>query len=117
MSANLATVVEVPITVHRQVRDGWFVYTCDQLPGLYVASQDDKKAYNDLPNAISKLVKLTFGVECIVALKEEHAGFEDLALSERALQAVADRTYELLASGNGDLSLVVQCIRNEVAHA
>jgi len=34
--------------VTRKARDGWFVYTCDDLPGLYVASKNDRIAYNEL---------------------------------------------------------------------
>ena len=117
MGVKLATLLEIRIKVRRQERDGWFVYTCDQLLGLYVASQDDKRAYHDVPTAIRKLVKLTFGIDCIVVRKEARKSFEDLALSQRASQAVADHTHELLAAGKRDFSLVVQCVHPGAAHA
>lgn len=112
MGASPATVVEIPIKIHRQVRDGWFIYTCDKLPGLYVASQDDKEAYDDLPAAISALVEETFGIECIVAFKEEVLDFQALAA-----RAVADRTRDFLEAGAGALSFVVQCVRRDDTHA
>ena len=45
------------------------MYTCDQLQGLYVAHVDDRVAYNDLPKSIAALIKLNFGLECIVSHK------------------------------------------------
>jgi hypothetical protein len=115
---KMATVIEVPITVHRKVRDGWYVYTCDQLPGLYVASPDDRKAYDDLPTAIRTLVKLTYGTDCLVAHKVEYQDFEDMAgLTGRAAAAIAERTRELLTGNASDLSFVVQCVRSDDAHA
>jgi hypothetical protein len=32
------------IQVVRRNRAGWHIYTCEALPGLYVASKDDKTA-------------------------------------------------------------------------
>lgn len=44
--------------------DGWHVFSSDELPGLYVASQDAETAYNDVAVAIEKLIELNIGVSC-----------------------------------------------------
>ncbi len=86
------------IEVTRKVRDGWFVYSCDVLPGLFVASQDDRAAYNDLPTAIRKLMKLDYGIDCVVTHKVPYADFivPDI-MAGKARDAVRDRTDELMA--------------------
>lgn len=57
------------LVVKRKAHEGWFVYTCDELPGLFVASQNDRTAFDDLPASIQKLVKLDHGVDCVVTHK------------------------------------------------
>lgn len=57
------------VIVKRREKDGWHVYTCDKLPGLYVAHQNDEIAYNDLPKAIGMLVKLDHGIDCTVRFR------------------------------------------------
>lgn len=66
------------VIVTRKVRDGWFVYTCDQLPGLYVAHQDDRTAYDDIPESIRMLIKLNDGIECQVSHAVSYAEFVNL---------------------------------------
>jgi hypothetical protein len=63
------------ISVKRKVKDGWHVYTCDQLPGLYVAHVDDRVAYNDVPRSVESLLKLNFGMDCKVSHKVSYADF------------------------------------------
>lgn len=46
--------------------DGWHVFQADDMPGLYVASKDPVKAFNDVALSIKTLVKLDTGVECTV---------------------------------------------------
>lgn len=88
------------VRVRRQSRDGWFVYTSDELPGLFVASQDDQAAYNDLPKSIQALIKLDLGIECSVTHRIAYAEFvSQIRLQERAQAAVSARTAEMLASG------------------
>lgn len=112
MRAEMATVIDV----HRQVRDNWYIYTSEQLPGLYLASPDDRKAYDDLPSAIRELILLDYGVDCRVVHKVEYREFEAMMrLAKRAATAVAERTSEMLA--NRDLSFVVECVRPDHAHA
>ena len=45
------------VLVERTERDGWYVYTSEQVPGLYVASLDDRIAYEDVPTSISILME------------------------------------------------------------
>lgn len=73
------------VLVRRTVKDGWHVYTCDELPGLYVAHTNDRVAYNDLPKAIGALVRLDDKVECTVTHKLAYAEFvQRVKLSETA---------------------------------
>jgi hypothetical protein len=71
--------VATDIHVHREVRDGWFVYTCATLPGLIVASKDDQAAYDDVPRAITLLYRLDMGLNVSVAHK---LGYDEFTLLE-----------------------------------
>ncbi len=44
--------------------DGWHVFQSDDLPGLYVASKDAERAYNDIAPSIELLIKLNEGITC-----------------------------------------------------
>jgi hypothetical protein len=86
------------ISVKRRVQDGWYVYTCDQLPGLLVASRDDGVAYNDVPKSIQNLMKLDYNLDCLVFHKVEYREFISRSrLRERAHQAVEDRTHDMMS--------------------
>jgi hypothetical protein len=58
------TELTTSIGVFYKHADGWHVFTCKELPGLYIASKDAELAYNDVPVAIEKLLELDFGVKC-----------------------------------------------------
>jgi len=118
MGVDVATLIQVPVRVHRTVRDGWHVYTCEQLPGLYVASKDQRKAYGDVPIAIQALIKLDFGVDCLVAHKVEYQDIQEIGgFSERTAETVADRTAAWLSGEDGDVSFVIQCVQHRDADA
>ena len=53
--------ISTQVGVQRKAKDGWYVYTSPQLPGLYVASKDDHKAYSDVLLSIKQLMKLDHG--------------------------------------------------------
>ena len=51
------------VRVEYRHTDGWHIFSSDQLPGLYVASQDAKRAFADVATAIEKLLKLNEGLD------------------------------------------------------
>lgn len=85
--------------------DGWHIFTSGAVPGLYVASTSPEKAFNDVPVAVEKLLKLNAGIECRVAAetpfrsfltqitqgvaKQEFAEHTELSTRRYALQACA----------------------------
>src|SRR5262249_54817976 len=90
------TFIATEIQVLRRTRGGWHVYTCEALPGLYVASKDDKKAYNDLPTALKLLFKLDHGVDVSVHHKTDYASFmAQIEMGRRAREAVEARTRDM----------------------
>ena len=103
----MTTVIQTQVKVHKHMRDSWHVYTCDQLPGLYVASKDHRIAYEDVPFAIRELIRLDFGLECVVAHQRAYPDLQEL------VTAVVDGIAEQTDEDSGDLSFVVQYI----AHA
>jgi hypothetical protein len=86
---------------------GWHVFTSEALPGLYVASEDPERAYDDVAGAIALLVELDTGIACQVTPElpfaefvESHrrrAGRGRLArASEQRPQALASQRYALV---------------------
>lgn len=51
------------ISTHYKLVDGWHVFQSDELPGLYVASMDAERAFNDVGPSIELLMKLNHGVK------------------------------------------------------
>jgi len=101
--------VTTEICVRKTVRDGWHVYTCKELPGLYVAHKNDRTAYDDLPTAIQKLVKLDDGVDCTVSHKLTYAEFIQQAhLSETALRNLKTATNRLIDEDEGYIPFILQ---------
>lgn len=101
--------ISTEVIVSRKVRDGWFVYTCDELPGLYVAHQDDRVAYNNLPEAIRLLVKLDEGIDCAVSHAVSYSEFVQRArLSVRATEELRNRTNDLVAAHTDHIRFVLQ---------
>ena len=85
------------VTVRYRSRDGWHLFTSDQIGGLFVASPDLKVAFDDVPKAISVLMKLDHGFDCVVQPKLDYAQFIELmGLREKAQDAVEDRTKGLM---------------------
>ncbi len=100
--------IAATIQVERKARDGWFVYTCDQLPGLYVASQNDRVAYDDLILSIEQWFALNLNTKVAVRhavgfdtfYQQLMAGQVNAELSRRAQSAVRDRTDDLMQQGS-----------------
>lgn len=61
---NMERSVNTSITALYKVVDGWHVFVSPELPGLYVASQDLAKAYNDVARSIEMLLSLDSGIKC-----------------------------------------------------
>lgn len=73
------------IGVQYKHAEGWHVFFSDDLPGLYVASEDPRKAYDDIAPAIEKLIKLDTGV---TVTAEPQLSFEQwLAVLRRPQEA------------------------------
>lgn len=96
------------LVINRTARDGWHVYTCDKLPGLYVADRDDGVAYLDVCESIKQLFLLEFGLKIEV---EPLLSFEEFSATvppeERAREIMNERTAELMADGDSTLTLVI----------
>ncbi len=54
------------VCVRYKYVDGWHVFSSDDVAGLYVASTDAEKAFNDIGPSIELLLKLNEGIECVV---------------------------------------------------
>jgi hypothetical protein len=57
---------ETTICASYKCTDGWHVFSCDDLPGLYVAHKDAKVAYDDVALSIQTLMKLDRNIDCQV---------------------------------------------------
>ena len=66
------------ITVTYQTREGWHLFTSDQMDGLFVASPDLETAFEDVPNAVSMLLKLDHDFDCVVQPKLDFESFRAL---------------------------------------
>ena len=87
---------------------GWHVFTSEDLPGLYVASQEPEKAYDDVAVAIAALVELDTGITCkvtpvvpygqFVQARHRRAGRGRAAASAGSTQvhALSSRRYALV---------------------
>ena len=101
------------VSVRRKAQDGWFVYTCDQLPGLYVAHADDRVAYDDLPRSISALIKLDFGMDCTVVHKVSYREFVRACASDESRKTMEDRTQDLISNHDGQyFQFILQQVAN-----
>ena len=101
MTDNFST----EVVVMRKAQDGWFVYTCADLPGLYVAHRNDQVAYNDLPEAIRLLVKLNEGIDCAVSHAVPYSEFVRRMHNSDVLQK---RTDDLMAAYPDMIRFILQ---------
>lgn len=61
------TGAKTSVAISYRNESGWHVFVSDDLPGLYVASQDLSTAYEDVARSIQELFWLDEGIECHVA--------------------------------------------------
>jgi hypothetical protein len=71
---------ETIVNVEYKHRDGWHVFTSPDLHGLYIASQDPKAAYDDVPVAIQALIELDYSCRCTVTRALPFEEFAELTL-------------------------------------
>jgi hypothetical protein len=68
-----------PLTTSVEVRykniAGWHVFESEELPGLYVASPDPEKAFNDIPEAIKTLLNIASGKNFDVEMEMSYMEF------------------------------------------
>ena len=101
--------VSTEIRVRYRERDGWHVFTCEELPGLFVASKDQKLAFSDLPDAIRMLLKLDFKREYAISHKLTYEEFVQRNwLSRRAQSEVNTRTAQLVSNGADAISFIIE---------
>ena len=91
------------VIVRYRSSDDWHLFTSEQLDGLFVASQNIERAFNDVPNAIQTLLKLDHGFDCTARLKLSYDEFiRRMGLRDDAQEAVARRTEELMEAMEPD---------------
>jgi hypothetical protein len=96
------------VVVNRRAKDGFYVYTSNLLPGLYVASRDDQVAYRDVLESIKKLFLLDFGISVQVVPMESYEQFiAQIPPEERAKEIMDGRTADLMEE-DGTLTFVIQ---------
>lgn len=63
------------IEVSYRCEQGWHIFEAAQMPGLYIAHQDPRRAFNAVGPAIEKLVKLDSNLDVQVAPEMPFADF------------------------------------------
>lgn len=86
-----STSVEV---THKVVR-GWHIFEAEQMPGLYVANQDARRAYDAVGPAIEKLIELDTGLSCRAVPDVPFSQFISTTGSELAVAAAARQKFNL----------------------
>ena len=56
--------LKTSVHVHYELVDGWHVFRSEDVDGLYIASPDRERAFNDVAPAIEMLMKLNKGIDC-----------------------------------------------------
>ena len=94
------------ITVTYQTREGWHLFTSDQMDGLFVASPDLETAFEDVPNAVSMLLKLDHDFDCVVQPKLDFESFRALLGSHgKARQSMAARVWNSIKANGRNVFL------------
>lgn len=60
-------VTSTSVDVTYKTVEGWHIFEADDMPGLYIAHRDPRRAYNAIGPAIQQLIKLDTGMDCRVA--------------------------------------------------
>lgn len=82
---------------YKSTLDGWHVFTSDELPGLYVASQDAETAYNDVAPSIETLLSLDEGIDCCIRPEVPFAQFVSMLKTHiPAHRFLSEQRYAIL---------------------
>ena len=87
-------VTSASIEVSYRCEDGWHIFKCKEMPGLYVAHRDPRQGFLEVGPAIEKLVKLDTDMDVRVAPEVSFAAFIGSARSALA-SAVALQRFNL----------------------
>ena len=82
------------VTVQYRTREGWHLFTSQQMDGLFVACPDLETAFTDVSVAIERLLKLDHDFDCIVQPKLDFEAFCALTKSHRAAQEAVEKRLE-----------------------
>ena len=63
------------VSVKYEFRDGYHIFTSDDVYGLYVASKDPDKAFSHVAASIEKLIKLNDGIDMQVVPTRSYREF------------------------------------------
>lgn len=84
------------ICVNYKNVDGWHVFQSDEIHGLYVASKDARKSYDDVKVAIEKLIFLNENLNCTV---QPELTFEEFISSMKGdEQEIYNSNYPIMSN-------------------
>jgi hypothetical protein len=65
------------ITVEHVVKNGWHEFTCPQVPGFHLISEDAdlERAYAEVPDAIAEIIESDEGTPMIVELENSYSEY------------------------------------------
>jgi hypothetical protein len=72
------------VMVQYKHRDGWHVFSSNDVPGLYVASKDPVKAYDDVPVALKQIMELDYACQWEVRRAPSFVEFRERLLKSRS---------------------------------
>lgn len=84
--------------------EGWHVFHSDDLPGLYVASKDPARAYEDVACAIETLIELDEGIKVEAKPEMSLADFLESVkgqLPEQPIREPREPKWALTTGGDG----------------
>ena len=94
------------VTVDYTEREGWHVFTSEDMQGLYVATNDLKSAFVEVPAAIKVLMQLNYDLDCEVRPAKtfaEFAGALHDSNHERPFRTMTSRPYAVFKHQSHDM--------------
>ena len=81
---DMAQAIHATVQVAYSFRDGYHIFTSDEIYGLYVASRDARQAYESVAPAIRELARLNHQIDIEVEASLSFERFVDAAKTSRA---------------------------------